>query len=492
MKTLLILFLMLALNCKAAVVYLRSTDGNDADDGTTWALAKATFINALASMNATVTNTLYISQSHFEITNGAATYTLPGTAASPTYIICGNDGAEPPTALATTAIIATSGASSMNFLGNGYVYGVNFHHATNSSGYSTINLNSLATAVSYLKFDSCRFEDKALNANPHFLLGAPNYARLASYTEFENTVCTVSNAGAGFFIAGNFAWKNTVAAIQGAIVPTTLFTDFTGVDPDVIVNNVDLSALGSGNLVNIAAATSARYVFNNCKLGASAVITTGTHATSAGAEVRLVNCDSANTVYRYVKRMYQGTETSDTAVKRLATDGTTRFSRKIVTGSGPNWFAPFVTDPMLWWNTTIGTIAITNFFISEGIVSSNNNVWLDVDFLGTNGLPLGTNTSTRNAGILTAGAANPVDTGSAWTTNGIVVPITNYVTVSITPQQIGFIRARLNVAKTNCAIWYDPIIVGSSAAQYLSSEGVINAPVSSGSAANISCPIFRR
>ncbi len=47
-----------------AVIYLRSTDGNDLDDGLTWATARATLANALTAAGAG--GTVYVSQNHAE------------------------------------------------------------------------------------------------------------------------------------------------------------------------------------------------------------------------------------------------------------------------------------------------------------------------------------------------------------------------------------------------------------------------------------------
>ncbi len=69
-----------------AVIYLRSTDGSDADNGSTWALAKATLAAALTAAGAG--GTVYVSQVHAETQAGAMTLTSPGTEASPVRVIC--------------------------------------------------------------------------------------------------------------------------------------------------------------------------------------------------------------------------------------------------------------------------------------------------------------------------------------------------------------------------------------------------------------------
>src|SRR3972149_1584016 len=96
----------------AGPYYVRSTDGSDADTGLTWALAKATLVGALAV--AAAGERIWVSQAHAETQASAMTLTSAGTESSPVEILCGNDAAEPPTAMATTATISITATSSCN------------------------------------------------------------------------------------------------------------------------------------------------------------------------------------------------------------------------------------------------------------------------------------------------------------------------------------------------------------------------------------------
>src|SRR3990167_2296817 len=100
-----------------ANIYVRSTDGSDADDGSTWALAKATLAGALAI--ATSADTIWVSQNHAETAAGNKSHTFPTTPGL--RVLCGNDAAEPPTALATTATVTTTGNFAVTFV-SGFAY----------------------------------------------------------------------------------------------------------------------------------------------------------------------------------------------------------------------------------------------------------------------------------------------------------------------------------------------------------------------------------
>lgn len=120
--------------------YVRSTDGSDIDGGTTWALAKATLAGALAV--ATAGDTIFVSDNHAETQASAMTLSSQGTAASPVRILCVDDAAEPPTALATTATVTTTGSFAMAFHGFAYCYGITF-----SSGSGAVNIDITWTST---------------------------------------------------------------------------------------------------------------------------------------------------------------------------------------------------------------------------------------------------------------------------------------------------------------------------------------------------------
>ena len=135
-----------------ANIYVRSTDGNDADNGTTWALAKATLVGALAI--ATSADTIWVSQNHAETQASTMTLTMPTTPGL--KILCGNDAAEPPTALATTATIAVTGNFGIGFAsGYAYTYGITFNSGAGGGGASDILIGSANSLNTHLVFDTC-------------------------------------------------------------------------------------------------------------------------------------------------------------------------------------------------------------------------------------------------------------------------------------------------------------------------------------------------
>jgi hypothetical protein len=113
--------------------YVRSSDGDNADDGSTWALANADLTGAIADHSAG--DRIFVADDHAQTQASALTLNFPGTIASPNQILFANDAAEPPTALVTTGSVTTTGASLISLGGSFYWYGGTISAGTGSTGY---------------------------------------------------------------------------------------------------------------------------------------------------------------------------------------------------------------------------------------------------------------------------------------------------------------------------------------------------------------------
>ena len=74
--------LALAITCDC---YLRSSDGNDADDCSTWALASATLADAYTNVSAG--ETICVDDDHDEVTTTTVTYSGIGSIGSPVSVV---------------------------------------------------------------------------------------------------------------------------------------------------------------------------------------------------------------------------------------------------------------------------------------------------------------------------------------------------------------------------------------------------------------------
>ncbi len=481
MRLILAISLLLCLPLPASTFYVRSTDGSDADSGATWALAKASLEGAFTA--AAAGDTIYVSQVHAESKSSAnMALASPGTAASPCRVLCGNDVAEPPTALATTATISTTTDKIMTFSGYGYCYGIAFNCDTGgSSSAAQINFNS--TSPWWWKFDSCILKLNS-SGNATLVVGAASTGIDDNLLELYNTPVSFALAGQKISVLVPFRWTNTASAIAGT-VPTTLFVCSGGNAGVTRIRNVDLSAAGSGkNLIDLSPATTGEYELLDCKLNASVNLTTGTHPGFGGTSVKVVNCDSSvNT--RYAKTDYRGTVSQETTIVRTggASDGAASFSRKFVSSANTKFFAPLEGPWFRYWNTATGSpITVAVEVVTDNVTLTDAEAWVECEYQGTSGNPIGSQTTDR-AGDILASPANQTTSTETWTTTGLTTPVKQTLSVAVTPQKAGWIRARVALAKASTTLYACPKILSTSASQFMTSPDgdIVNSPASGGS-----------
>lgn len=436
-------------------IYVRSTDGSDADNGSTWALAKATLTGAAAIDAAG--DTIYLSQVHAESTNAAVAIALAGTAASPTRIVCGNDAAEPPTAAAATATLAT-GAGNYSILFTGaafYVYGLGINCGVGST--SALALTMSNTSGARARFKECVFAMASNNASAR-IDPVPQAGQL---TTLEDCDVSFGSTSQGLRVsgAGVFVW-NGGAIASGSSAVTALFATAGANGSRVAVSGVDLSNGAAG--MNIFTAGNNDYgVIRNCKLPASwsGSLTTGTIQTAARYE--MFNCDSSDTNYRLWIADFTGAITSETTVVRTggASDGTTSLSWKMVTNANAEYPLLFLATPeVVQWNeTTASAITATVEIVTDNVTLTDEECWLEVQYLGTSGTPLGSFITDAKADVL-ATAANQTSSSVTWTTTGLGTPVKQKLSVTFTPQEKGFIHAVVKVAKASATVYVDPLL----------------------------------
>ena len=453
-----------------AVIYLRSSDGSDASDGLTWANAKATLAAALTA--AGVGGTVYMSDAHNESAAGEKTFTSPGTAASPVIILCVDDAGdpEPPTALATTGVVATTD-SDLEFAGFAYAYGVTF---TAGSGFVFAGMHFQSSSPWWWRLDSCKLRLPSTFGGNQLKIGGSN-GDDDKLLELHNTTIEFGEAGQGIAAGADFVWTGTASAIVSGTLPTTLFQapPVSYVSSTTLLQGVDLSALGSGkNLILISGGSAYRFVFQDCKLGSSVAVTTGNVAGQGGGQVELINCDSGDTNYRYFKKVYQGEISQETTIVRTggSTDGTTPISHKFVTTANSKFYSPLVGPWVTFWAETPGAFTIEAETVTDNVTLTDAEAWIEVEYPGTSGFPLGLFANDRAADIL-ATPANQTSSSVAWTTTGLTTPVKQTLSKAITTAEKGVLRARVCVAKASTTVYVDLLRLASSGRQFMVAPG---------------------
>lgn len=440
--------------------YVRSTDGNDADNGTTWALANATLVGLAADMAAGDTG--FISNDHAEVDSASTAMSLsfPGTAASPNKIICGNDAAEPPTTEATTGSLnRTGGVSTSTALFQGTFFLRGLRVFVNSTSTSAISFSNANGDMQVLENVFAEITNGGTAARVAF---GTNTSNGKSFVVANNCTFKFGNASQGFYFQKVEAIINGggISASSEAIT-TLLATAVIASAMTASIRNFDLSSCASS--LNICASgfnCNGGVTLERCKLPAS--WTGGLFAGNPVTpyfRVSMYNCDSGDTNYKLLVGDLQGEMRDETTIVMTdgATDESTPISWKITTSANANEaVTPFVTEWMAKRNTAVGSAkTITVEILHDSTTDlTDGDIWLEVECLGTSGAPLGVYTSGRR-GVL-ATAADHTNSSVTWTTTGLTNPNKQFLTVSVTPQEVGNIMVRAMVAKSSYTVYINP------------------------------------
>jgi hypothetical protein len=421
-----------------ANVYVRSGAGGGAT-GADWANAYLTLSAALTAKAAG--DVFYVAHDHAESTAGAVTLTSPGTAASPCQIICVNSaGTVPPVSadLATTATISVTGVNNLTTAGVvSLCYGITF-----TVGDSTNNVSFLGGGQ--WTFDTCAIRNSGNNAS-----GTIRPSNSFLKTIWRNTTVQFAHISQSMntMVGGEFEWLG--GSITGATFPTNLFG--ASIYGTAIVRGVDLSNMSTKTLL-AAAAGSIKLHFEDCKLPASF---TRMGAPSAyPARLTISRCDNGAVNYRYEAEDYFGAQTTETTIVRSggATDGTTPIAWKFVSTANCKFTAPFESLPIYIWNESTSSMTVTLEGIwGGGAVPLNDEIWIEVRYLGAAGNPQGSVASTAKADVLATGA-NTTASAESWGGSTTAFKMA----ATFTPAQKGAIAIVVKIGKASSTFYVDP------------------------------------
>lgn len=419
--------------------------------GADWTNAKTTLAAAIAA--SATSEKIYVASTHSETSGGAGIYTFKGTNAAPQMLVSVNKTTMVPT---PGASVAASGTGYIGIAGVVYAYGVYF--STSNAGVGGYQNN--ATIV----FESCRFQV----IDPYNTrIGFGSYTASAATVILKNCWFYYKNAqpstfsfggGSDTFFLGGGMLAGSAANGSGLIGEIGEAGRGHG---SVVFDGFDFSALPTATNIVRDEVTSGSPVtlrFNNCKMPSGWTGSWITGSTTLGRTVIATNCDGADTNYRYeAYKLSIGSVRSETTVVRTggATDGTTPASRKMATLAGSSYAAPLVGSESVLWNETIGTpVTATIEVLTDGVTLTDAECWLEVQYLGTSGFPLGASASDQ-AALLATPVAQTASTAT-WTTTGITTPVKQKLHVTFTPQEKGFVQAVVKLAKPSTTVYVCP------------------------------------
>lgn len=456
-----------------AEYYIRSSDGSSSDNGSTWALAKASMGSGTggATANDLAGDTFYLSSSHAESNATGVTIAFAGTPANPSKCLSVSDAGspEPPTTVTAGASVTTTGGNSLIITGCAYLNGVTFSAGT---GGNAVTLALAGTGSSFTpefqKYDNCtiRMMVTVTESTPQYLIFGSNGAYSDKYLEFIN--CKFKLGGSGCFIrVFGTALIDGGRFESGSATPNGgLFTGGTtgnGSNGNLTVRNFDFSALGSSLVLVNSATYESTMTFIDCKMPAGwtgALLASGGATFGPGSRFSMYNCDDGATNYRLWIETYSGSIKSETTLVKTsgASDGTTAISWKCVTNANANEYVGVLkTDDMAIWIDSTGsskTISV-DILHDSATALTDAEIWLEIDYLGSSASPIGTPASDKRATVLTT-PANQAASSATWTTTGMTNPNKQALEVTFTPNMKGFLYARVCIAKPSYTVYVDP------------------------------------
>ena len=420
--------------------------------GADWTNAYLTVAAALTAKAAG--DVFFVAHDHAEAPAAATAinWTSPGTEVNSCRIYCVNRaGSVPPVAadLRNTATFTTQTTGGFSFTGSvSECYGINLNAGT----VANLAVITLGQASRSWRFVNCKFNLVTTHASGRIncgLVGGGSYI-------FEDCTFQFAAVGQAIVPAGRAVFRNSAGAalIAGATIPTSLFAPSTAAS--FLVEGVDFSAVAAGkSLVNVATAQPISAVFKDCKLHPSGAIIAGSHTGAGGMQTTLIRCDSADTNYRTEHFTHSGSQFTETAIVRSggASDGATPIAWRIVTSTMAIAAMPFECLPISVWNETIGspiTVTVEGIW-GTGVVPTNAEIWMDVEYLGSSGYPLGLRATSGRASLLETASNIPAGSGT-W--GGSTTKFA--MSVTVTPQEKGPITVYVKAAKSASTFYIDP------------------------------------
>lgn len=436
-------------------VYYVYSGAAGSNNGSSWTNAFTTLTTAFATEVAG--DTLFVAHDHAESTAAAITLTSSGTIANPTKVICVNrSGSVPPVSAdrRATAQVTTTGGNGISIAAVVHYDGIIFNCGTGATG---VQLILASTTNSWQRFDNCSLRILATGGTPaNIQFGTVSTG--ASYVELNNTTMSFASTAQGAGIYGTLRWRNTPSALLGATIPASLFNPFSTRGAALECIGVDLSAAGSGKTIVIAniASQAQTYNFIDCKLDAA--VTKSQAPTSYGStDIDFIRSGSSGVNYTIYSYRAAGLLTEETTIVRTggASDGTTALAWKVVTTANSSYSVPFECPPIAIWNDIIGSsvTATVEGIWGGGAVPNDDDIWLDVEYLGSSSSPQGSFVNDGKADLLTTAAGQ---TSSSETWGGSTTKFK--LGVAFTPQQKGWLYARVKCAKASSTFYVDPLV----------------------------------
>ena len=411
----------------------------------------STVTNVSTTSFATAGSTIFLSSDHSETTasstDWAATISGSWTTVTTFILSVNREGSIPP--VAADLSVGASISFTILYLDASKPLHIEGLTLIASSGGILFNQSSYGS----LYFKNCSLQLTS-GVSTH-KISSSNYSEVT----LDNTSVSFSHASQSITMSysTDWTWVNTTSPLAGT-TPTSLFAP--GINTGLVTcRGVDFSAY-AGNIVAVSSQNqNLKLLLDSCKISASTTLLSGTPSGNA-VLVELINCwDGANV--RNERVTTGGSVTTERTITLTggAADDVGSFSLKMVSGSAriDKWVDPIVSFWVDVENTSTGSSKTATVEIVSSASLNNDDIWLQLEYMGASGAPLVTVANSRPVTTLTAAAA--VATSSASWNSSPATPVYQKLQVTFTPQRAGRVRGRVMLGKASTTVYVDPNIV---------------------------------
>lgn len=407
-------------------------------------------------------NKVFIGHNHAQ-TAAAAVTISSGQPTTPLVVICHNAaGNYPPQSgdVTTGATITTTGANAITIGGNSCVYvGVTFQAGSGAVAQGIafgLDLGGKCTLI------NCSLQKLGTSGSN----SAIDFTTVSNHEWINTTVKFGAVTDVMRVRLARLLWRDVPGGVlaSGSAVPTVLATlNLTG-GGSLLMHweGLDLSQFGSGKtLVLIASgggwASMGPVVIKDCKIDAAVTKVSLSGSVPASGPVDIARVDSAATSYISERHSFWGSQTTEVAIVRTggAVGGSVPVAAKVVTTASARWDMPFEMIPIAKHNSVTGSAvtATVEGIWGGGAVPNNDDIWLEVAYMGSSGSPLSSRVSGTKANRQAAASALA---SSAETWGGSTTAFK--MSVTFTPEIEGLIYAYVRVGKASSTFYVDPMV----------------------------------
>jgi hypothetical protein len=439
--------------------YWKGSAGNDANNGTTWALAEATLSAAVGDCAAG--DFVYMDSTQTETDSASVTITGSSTANIPIYAISvdASGSPEPPTTASAGAIVTTTTGVvnyTISFGGNLYCEGIDFKNQTIGSS-SHINILGTGTSNCFQKFLNSTFRI-ANSSGARINIGVPISSTVTRKAVFENSSFEFKHANQGLVIVYADVELHGCSITSGSTA-VSKFLQFAslGRPQKIDVIGGDLSYLGNSaalvDATNLSSNT--QILFYGCKLPTNFTVISGT-ITKQGVYIDVINCDSGDTTYKLYRYGYEGNLSIETVLVMAngSTEGDQAISWKIATNANATDFTAFKTFYLTGEVTTTGSqmTAEVEILVDSASNWTNGDIFMNLFYPNDANSPANTLVSSGKASKISS-TSNLTSSSASWTTTGLANPNAQKLSVTFTPNNPGKVLAQIRIPKASATVY---------------------------------------